>query len=132
MTEFRTHKDGKAYPLHIHVHTEAHETRARKEMDGHQETEGPSQQEDQWYQANGTLHGWHVSQSEEQRREEVLKTAREEGYARTYHKLIGLANVTTDPRTERAAREDYRWLARTHSEELHRSLEAERSNLSSA
>ena len=81
---------------------------------------------DRWYEAKGTLHGWHASQSAEERHREIIKTAEAEGYAKTYHKLIGLANVTTDRETERAARADYRWMDKEHGEQIHRGLAAER------
>ena len=137
MASYRSRRDGSHYPLHhsVHVEVPTHESHdkegAVEHVEGYSYTrEEPgvhrTPEEDRWYEANGTLDGWHKGQSEEERHREILKTAEREGYAKTYHKLIGLANVTTDRGTEEKARADYRWLDRTHGEEIHRGLAAER------
>lgn len=83
---------------------------------------GRTPEEDRWYKATGTLNGWSISEDGEQRHRALEETARQEGWGKVEHKLIGLHNVTTSEKTKRDAEDDVEWIREAHGKELHESL----------
>lgn len=117
---FNIHRDGET--IHIpstYVGPSTFEVEDRGER-------GRTPEEDRWYKANGTLHGWSTRESDEARHKDVEETAKAEGWAKTFHKLQGLRNVTTSQTTRRDAEESMNWIRKEHREDLHESLARER------
>lgn len=90
--------------------------------------EGRTPEENRWYHANGTLYGWSTREDAEERHRDLEKAAREEGWGRVFHKLIGLHNVTTSEKTKQDAEDDVEWIERHHGRELHESLKRQKPN----
>lgn len=81
---------------------------------------GRTPEKERWFEAELTLHGWSKGQSAKVRHQHIREAIEDKGVLRTYNSLLGLANVTTDRKTEKAARADYQWMSREYAEELHR------------
>ena len=73
-----------------------------------------------WYKGEGSLYGWGKDKSPEARRAAIRRAIKNEGYLPAYNKLMGLANVTADVKTERVARGDINWMERVYKDELSR------------
>jgi hypothetical protein len=89
---------------------------------------GRTPEENRWYKATGTLNGWSISEDAEQRHRALEETARQEGWGKVEHKLIGLHNVTTSEKTKMDAEDDVAWIQEAHGKELHESLKRQRPN----
>lgn len=112
--QFRTNRNGIVYPL------KSAPRQVRKYYADKQMTK------QKWFKDEEYLEGWHKDQSEKERHHELIKAAEKHGWAKTFHTLLGLHNVTKDMETKRKAKEDYEWVAEEHGEKLHKSLSRER------
>ena len=64
----------------------------------------------QWFNPEGKLEGYHVSNTAKSRHAALLKTSREDGYATTIRRLNALRNVSTVRKVDQITKRDMEWL----------------------